>query len=304
MKLNNNSFRNGVQWAWDSTSISTAMTCPRKYQFMMIEQLEPKVRSVHLIFGGLYATALEHFYKHLASGASIDQATIAVVREALIATWDAEADAPIEFTDNKKTRFNLIRTIVWYIDEFGDEKGSAITTVHKEDGTPCVELSFSFELTDDIVLCGHLDRLVQYAEAYYVMDQKTTGGTISAHYFKQYKPDVQMSVYTYAGQIILQSPVRGVLIDAAQIAVGGTTFKRGFTYRTPSELDEAISDVQHIIEMTQHYTAAGHFPRNMTACNNYGGCPYREICSAPPQARESIKRTEYTSKLWDPIERR
>lgn len=308
MEKNNSFDASGVQWAWDATSLSLAMTCPRKYYYSMIRQIRPQIDSVHLRFGALYATALEHFYKHRAEGATIDEALFLIVREALVSTWlydeEGRSLGPEPFLDNAKNRFGLIRSIVWYVDQFGDESNAGIKTLHLSNGKPAVELSFSFQATDEIVLCGHLDRIVTYAGAKFVMDQKTTGSTIGTYFFDNFKPDVQMSLYTLAGQIVLDSPIKGVLIDGAQIAVGFTRFERGFTYRTNEELHEFLKTALVTIETTRHYTAEDYFPMNLTACGNYGGCPFRGICSTSPSHREEIIQREFKTKVWDPIERR
>src|SRR5436189_79613 len=81
---------------------------------------------------------------------------------------------------------NVIRSIIWYLDQFGEN--DPCKTVHLADGTPAVELSFRFQLTDEIWLCGHLDRLVEYGDGVYVQDQKTTGSTLGGYYFKRYNP--------------------------------------------------------------------------------------------------------------------
>jgi hypothetical protein len=60
----------GIQHAWDATSVDLASTCLRKYYYTMVRQIKPKTQSVHLIFGGIYASALESFYKKRALGAS------------------------------------------------------------------------------------------------------------------------------------------------------------------------------------------------------------------------------------------
>jgi hypothetical protein len=300
--MNNKSFSDGVQFAWDATSITTAMTCPRKYYYSMIRGIEPLNTSVHLIFGGLYASALEHFYKYRAEGASLDDALFRIVKETLLASWPETG--PIQFDHPAKTRFGLIRSLIWYVDQFGAESTDGIQTVHLDNGKPAVELSFSFEVSDDIIFCGHLDRVVTYAGQTFVMDQKTTGGTIGPYFFDGFKPDNQMSMYTLAGQIIMRSPVKGVLIDGAQIAVGFTRFERGFTYRTASELEEWRESALHVVNLTRSYTTLNKFPMNLTACGNYGGCPFKRICSAPPEHRNSVILSEYKSRIWDPLDRR
>lgn len=300
--MENHSFENGMQWAWDATSITAAMTCPRKYYYTMIAQIQPAELSVHLRFGGLYATALEHFYKHRAEGKSIDESLLLVVKEAMLATWTD--NGPEAFGHPAKSRFGLIRSIVWYVDQFGEESDAGIQTHHLANGKPAVELSFSFEISDDIMFCGHLDRVVTYAGQKYVMDQKTTGGTIGPYFFDQFRMDNQMSLYTLAGQAILNSPIKGVLIDGAQIAVGFTRFERGFTYRTKEQLDEWLETALEIIHRTRSYTALGKFPMNLSACGNYGGCPFKKICETTPSHRAEVIKAEFRPKLWDPIERR
>lgn len=311
------SFKDGVQFAFDSTSIELAQTCPRKYYYQMIRGVAPKGKSVHLLFGGIYADALQHFYLRRFEGASVEDAMRQTVRLALTASWDREAGHPIAFNDTKKTRPNLIRTIVWYIEQFGEETEDGLQTYQLANGKPAVELSFAFEVTDDIMFCGHLDRVVSMGDQLYVMDQKTSGGTVGTYYFNQYSPHNQMSLYSLAGKTILHSPIRGVIIDAAQIAVNFTRFERGITTRTQDQLDEwlmsaleTINTIRHQTERYRDMVTANEknperaFPMNPTACGNYGGCPFREVCSRSPKVRESFLKSDYTNHNWDPLEAR
>lgn len=299
------SFRDGAQFAWDATSLTLAQTCLRKYKYRLIDGWQPRRLSVHLLFGQVYATALEHFYKYRAEGQTIDEALVAVVHEAMISTWNSEKQIAVEFDHNAKTRFNLIRSIVWYIDEFGEESTSGIQTHHLSDGKPAVELSFTLNITDEIVFCGHLDRVVSYGGDLYVMDQKTTGTTITPRFFDGFKPDNQMSMYTFAGQAILHSPVKGVIIDGAQIAVGFTRFERGFTFRTQAELDEWFDEALDLIAHVRQSTLEQKFPMNRTACGNYGGCEFRNVCSRSPQVRDQFLKADFVkAPVWDPLSRR
>ncbi|NBT31626.1 MAG: PD-(D/E)XK nuclease family protein [Rhodobacteraceae bacterium] len=302
--MNKRSFKDGLQFAWDATSIELAQTCLRKYYYSMILGIRPKRESVHLLFGGIYASALENFYKYRAEGDSIEDALLRVVDEALVASWDFEKSQPKHFDDTKKTRPNLIRTIVWYIDQFAEETEDGIRTYHLQNGKPAVELSFTLEANDEILLCGHLDRVVDMGGSLYVMDQKTTGGTVGTYYFEQFSPNNQMSLYSWAGQAILRSPVRGVIIDAAQIAVNFTRFERGITTRTKDQLDEWYESALYTIELARSATALQRFPMNLSACGNYGGCPFRELCSRSPKVRENFLKSDYVDHNWDPLKAR
>lgn len=294
----------GFQYAWDSTSLSAFATCPRKYFYSNLQGWASELRSVHLIFGGHYATALEHFHKHRAAGASYDDAIRMVVREALVATWDAEKEAPQDWIHNTKTRDTLIRSIVWYLEHY---KADPMQTVILSDGRAAVEYSFSVDLSDEYVYCGHIDRLVTYGDAQdiYVQDQKTTGSSITPRFFDGYSPDYQMTGYTWAGQIIFNMPVKGVVIDAAHIAVGFTAFGRQPVTRSDRQLEEFRLEAIHYINLAKQCHESGYYPMNRTACGNYGGCEFRRVCSAVPGIRDNLLNGNFKKRdRWDPIKRR
>lgn len=301
---NNSSFSGAVQIAWDSTSIGLAQTCMRKYYYTNILGIQPKRKSVHLLFGGIYASALENYYKWRAEGDDYELALRKTVRLALGQSWDKDRNLPLHFDDTKKTRANLIRTIVWYLEQFADESEEGITTHHLENGSPACELSFSIEVDDSLILCGHLDRVVSFASHLYVMDQKTSGGTIGPYYFNQFDTSNQMSLYTWAGKAVLHTPVRGVIIDAAQIAVGFSRFERSITTRSKGQLDEWFDNTLETIKLAQQYAEEDHWPMNFTACDNYGGCPFRELCSRDPRIRPNFIKSDFVEKRWDPLEAR
>jgi len=315
--------------AWDATSLELAQTCPRKYYYKMICGLQPKRLSVHLLFGGIYASCLEHFYLHRAEGDSIDEALRKVVREAMLTSWQYETIEPVagerevpeesnikrdengarvghvrDFNDAKKTRPALIRTIVWYIEQFGDEEHEGLTTYHLTSGKPAVELSFTIEANDDFVFCGHLDRVVEMGGHLFIADQKTTGGTVGTYFFEQFSPNNQMSMYSWAGQQVLHTPIRGVIIDAAQIAVNFTRFERGITTRSKDQLAEWYESTLETIYKMNEYVRAEKFPMNLTACGNYGGCEFRYICARSPSVRENYLKSDFIPHNWDPLKAR
>lgn len=332
-------FRDGVQWAWSATTIKMAETCLRYYQYKMIEGWTPKGSGVHIKFGGHYATAIEHFYKHLASGMDRDSAMRAIIREALIDTWEYEpcetcngdgetmimvstggvpyesvgtcpdcsgrgrvGGKPWNSEHNFKTRETLIRTIIWYLEQFKDDVAKPVILA---DGKPAVELSFQLPVDNDITFVGHLDRLADYANNLYVMDQKTTGSTLSARYFEQYSPDTQMSLYTFAGKAVFGVPIHGVIIDAAQIAVGFSRFERSFAFRTDRQLEEWYDSAMSTILRAQAATREAHFPMNPSACGNYGGCEFRSVCSRDPGVRKNFLVGDFNlGGGYDPLERR
>jgi hypothetical protein len=111
------------------------------------------------------------------------------------------APAPSTGSHNLKTRETLVRSVIWYLEQFADD---TCETVQLANGKPAVELSFRMEmdwgpesgegqkealnrygrpltLAQPYVLSGHLDRVVKFQESFYVMDRKTSAPPQSAH---------------------------------------------------------------------------------------------------------------------------
>lgn len=296
-----------LQFAWDATSLSSASKCMRYYYYKHIEGWQPQETSVHLVFGGHYAKALEMFAQKIALGQDREDALREIVLYLLRVTWDSDPEHPEKGTrqnwfDAAKTPETLIRSVVWYIDHFEEDPAE---TVILANGEAAVEYSFSLPITDDILYCGHIDKMVRFDDDYFVMDQKTSGATITPRYFEAFSPDFQMSGYSFAGKIIFDLPITGVIIDAAQIAVGFTRFSRGFVHRSAPVLEDWLDNTLNVIENTRRLAAENKYPMNPASCGNYGGCEFRKVCSRAPQHRPNALAADFHKKpRWDPLETR
>jgi hypothetical protein len=318
-----------IQFAWDSTSLGLIKTCPRLYQYTMIDGWGHRGESIHLKFGIEYHHALEFYAHQRADGVKHEIAIQNTVREILQRTDDWNFD-PTTKVGKYKNRDTLISLVVDYLDHFIDDP---CTTYIKSDGTPAVELSFRFELDwgpeagehiqigwDDkqdreaygpqpYLLCGHLDRVVEFNGSLFVMDHKTTTTTPSDYYFNQYEPHNQMTLYTIAGQMVLHTPIKGVMIRAAQILLEKPhRFIVGFTYRTQDQIEEWLSDLHLHLSLAEQYATMNYWPMNDTACDKFGGCKFRGVCSKSPDVREMFLRADF-DKLeedarWNPLRSR
>jgi hypothetical protein len=299
-----------LQFAWDSTSLGWLKECPRKYYYAMVRGLSPKGEAIHLEFGIYYHSALEMFDRLKFEGASHDDAVHGTVRWLLNATmidgrpWRSAADLPSEDRASLKSRENLVRTVVWYMDKYQNDPAA---TKALPDGQPMVELNFKFEapygidLHNPYVFCGYLDRVVTFQGADFVMDRKTTTQTIGSHYYAQYDPDNQMSFYTMAAQVAFHTPVRGVIVDAAQIAVGFSRFGRSFASRTRDQVDEWLKDTGIWLRQARQYAEKAYWPMNDKMCHHYGGCPFVPICSKSAVIREKFIESNYAVRPWNPL---
>lgn len=313
----------GVQYAWDSVSLGLLKTCARKYQLSIVLNWQPKQRSYHLDFGIYYHSAIETYLKYKAEARLLcknrggeftpegeevlhQEAVRKAIRYAITASQHYLPGVKKGVVDTAKSRENLIRALVWYFEHY---KHDNCKTVTLSNGKPAVELSFRFGIDHDLMLAGHLDHIVEYGGGLYVQDHKTTGSTVTGasarYFFQNFNPDNQMTLYTTAASIAFHTPVKGVMIDAAQLAVGFTAFARDFTHRSKSHLDEFIEGVYSYRKLAEFYHRTGFYPMNETACGNYGGCAFRDICAKSSQVRENFLKTDFTQdKPWNPLEPR
>lgn len=324
-----------IRFAWDSTCLGAFKTCPRYYQYTILEGWAGKDESIHLRFGIEYHQALHDYEKGLKAGAAHDDALFDCIRELLLRCANYPAiNAESRPSIKVKTKANLVRTVVWYLDQFADDPAE---TFVREDGSPAMEVSFKFELDwgpeqsevypvdNDMLkltngdpnktfqarpylLCGHLDRVVSFNDEIFVMDRKTTTGSLTDYYYAQFEPNNQMTLYTIAGQVVLGTSLKGVIIDAACVQVGGTVYGRRFTYRTQDQLDEWMRDLRETLAQAERYATEGYWPMNDTACDKFGGCRFRGVCSKSPGVRNAFLKADFVqleeSKRWNPLRNR
>lgn len=314
-----------IQYALDSTSIGYFKTCPRLYYYTMIEGWQPKGESVHLTFGILYHEALHNYDILRIDGRDHEEAVFEVVKWLCESAEDYPDVSEAKPSIRAKSFESLLRTVVWYLDKYPRETDPAETVV-LANGKPACELSFRFELDwgpqtpkevldggqteifTPYLLCGHLDRVVNFQDNLFVMDRKTTTSALTSYYFDQFSPNNQMSLYSIAGQIVVGSPVRGVIIDAAEVkganskSAGYSEFARGFTFRTPDQNEEWLDDLRVWTSAMEACATSGSWPMNEASCGNYGGCRFREVCSKSPSVRPNFLKSEFTKgEPWNPL---
>lgn len=310
------------QYAWDNTSLELLMTCPRKYQLTIIEGWRSKTPSATLDFGKLYHAALEIVDVCVHSGLSLQEALRRAIREVLNATTYrvvrvegtnfivSEADPGEKVTlsfwtplDKYRTREALVRSIVWYYEQYQE----TLPVVTLPNGKPALELSFSFPMElrkqgHDILWCGHIDKIIEFGPTRMILERKHTKTTLSQHYFDQYAMSNQVTGYIFAGKVCFNVDLRGAVIDAAQLLVDATRYQRSQQLRTPAQLTEWHADTIRWIEHAEAYSAVNYWPMNKASCNNYGGCPFRDVCSSDPSVRASKLNTHFQKRFWNPLQ--
>jgi hypothetical protein len=291
----------------------------------MLDGWTPKEDSVHLRFGQEYHKALEEYDGAKIGGANHEAAIRQCIQLLLVRIKDWNPDISTRAGNYKNPR-TLLQLVIDYLDKYKDDPAQ---TIIREDGSAATEVSFRFELdwgpenvpsnqienqgtfpsTQPYILCGHLDRVVTFNDQIMVMDHKTTTTAAGSYYMNQWSPNNQMSLYTLAGQVVLGGVIKGVIISAAQILLDKpNAFERGFTFRTPAQTEEWIQDLRIHLHMAEQYATINYWPQNDTACDKFGGCKFRGVCSKDPSVREAFLKADFIKlpeeERWNPLKPR
>jgi hypothetical protein len=306
-----------LQLAWDSTSLGALKKCPQYYKYHIIDGYTSGQPNAHLEFGTLFHSATELYERLRSTGLDHQKALIDVVRWTILNTWDNETNRPWLSDEPTKTRETLIRTLIWYLDFYKDDR---IETITLPNGKPAVEVSFRFPLSGDehdtsfrtettgeeFILCGHLDKIGSFNGGHWILDTKTTKYELDDYYFRQYTPDNQMNLYDIAGAVIFNQEIEGVIVNAIQILVNGSRFKRRYINRSPEQREEWLRDLNIWLHQAEIYAVANHWPQNEKGCGyGKGRCQFWGICSTDPSARQELLDGLFVKRpAWNPLETR
>ena len=304
-----------LQIAWDATSLRSLMTCPRKYEYEILQGRKNGNEAMR--FGLVYHAAKEILDASIARNptADIDECLINAITYAWTETekWGTEDDIPC--TDNARTRYTLVRGLVWSLEALGTD---ILTPYEFPDGTLGIELSWRVPLphfyfepqtpdptkdkAKNYILCGHFDGLVNFQGDVYVLERKTTKQTLKSFFFKKFSPDVQISTYALAADLMYQTlDIRGVIVEVMQTAVGFSRYLRQSIKRTPELRSEFLEEVIHYIKKAEEYAESVNYPKDEAVCELYGGCNYRKICSLSPSVRQDFLESGFKLDKWNPL---
>jgi len=311
----------------------------------MIDNWQLRGDAIHLRWGQEFHYAIEDYERSRAAKLTHDDSVFDTVRALVgrIASWEP---SPRTKSEELKSKDNLLRTVVWYLDHYENDAAETVILANGKPAVELsfqFELEFGPQAkphkwmlrkdnetwdcyicgktmhesqrdpdnlgtctTQPYLLCGHLDKVVKFSGDLFVMDHKTTTSTPGAYFFDNFNPHNQMTVYTIASQTIMKSPIKGVIVDAVQIAVGFSRPVRGITYRTNDQLEEWLGDTQRWLRAAEGYAEEDFWPMNDTACGMYGGCRFREVCSKSPSVRQKWLESNFTqeNERWNPLKPR
>jgi hypothetical protein len=251
---------------------------------------------------------LEFYDRTAAKEQDREQIMRTVVRYALEVTTIRTEDAVhfFETSDSKRSRYNLVRAIIWYIDKF---HGEDMQTATLPDGKAALELSFRIVLPFEhdgtpFLYCGHIDKIGDIGSQLFIVERKHTTTTLSGYYFDRFAPNNQISGYKFAADVMMGHGISGVIVDAVQVAEGFSRYIRAPVHRNQEQTQEWLENLGEWLAMAKHYAERNVWPMNEEACHLYGGCTYRPICRMAKGARQKFLESNFVRQGWDPLRSR
>jgi hypothetical protein len=289
-----------VRRALDSTGYKNSISCPRRYDYEMNQGY--RRRSDALEFGTWYHSGTAVIDQARVEGVSKDEAARRALRHIL------DGPPALSGLENRRTLYTLARTLVWYTDWGYDDN---VVPVEFEPGIAATELSFRLPLPfntpdgDPYLLCGHLDGVVTFGSGLWVRERKTTTSTLGGYYWNRFSPDPQVSIYHLAARLLFPDlKFRGVLIEACQTGVTFCRYGRHPVSRTRAQAEEFLRDLERWTRINEDFAREDYWPMNTSACQMYGGCIFRSVCSADPGQRARILDADFIKQFWNPLEER
>ncbi len=259
---------------FDSSSMMTAERCKRRFYWSYVRHLKPVDRQLALEFGSAIHLALENWY------------TYYDVERALQEFHENWTDL---LADNIRTHENAEKMLRAYFVHYSHEPFKIISLEH----------GFRVPL-GDFEFCGRYDAVIIWDGLALVFDHKTTA-RLTQSYFKQFRPNFQVSGYIWAARRTLDIEVSGMMINLLHVLTKSYNFMREIIPREQWELD-AFEDIAIAImkDLSQRdQTTRDDWPECWAACGDYGGCPYRDLCIT--NEPERLVEMQFKVEKWDPL---
>lgn len=305
----------------DSSKIKCLMECQRKYFFNYILGWRHDRPNIHLVFGSAWHEALAHLYLTDFSAENVQEAYYKHFLPYYRDSYDEEDDE----MNMPKTPHRAYRALAAYAIRWQKEEREY--TVLKHDGVPMVEIGGTVNLSDDRTITFRMDTIMQGPHGIISREHKT--GSSTWMWDQQFYLSPQVGTYSHVLYCLYpEKDVRGVVVD-------GTIFKktkddpkrdakdplRHFefisvpVYKSPSNMNSWLDTMlwwldlvewnfDHLAECSAEDNTLKAFPMNPTACVNWSGCPYHDLCMAWSNPLRHVDTVPIGFKVehWSPLD--
>lgn len=147
---------------------------------------------------------------------------------------------------------------------------------------------------------GLIDLVIEHSGYIYNMDHKSTS-MLGSTFFTQFRPNAQMTGYTWGVSQLSGREVAGTYINAIGVfAKGETRFERQPTQRTAEEIAEWRRGVIIKCNAIARAKRTGEWDlRTMNCVGKYGACEFLDVHTLPFESdRQRVLSTDYEVRPW------
>lgn len=319
----------------DHSTLSTFGSCPEKGRLAFVEGYRPVVGIPSLDFGSAFHAGVAGWGYASSNFVPRDGEWIRVDKELMypekveiaknafldqVRKMDAALPLSIQDTERRSIErgLNLVEA---YCHRWKSEVYEYMTW--KDSGRPYVEIPFRVFLFEwygtPVFYCGIIDSIKRSRVngKVYINETKTTSLGLT-QYVKQIRPNHQITGYHYAAsEILAEENIGGTVWDCTFVSdrkgndKGDVWMARGIdmqkdfarveTMRSKVDLQNWLFD---ITEIAQEYLRLKErvdltrWPRKTANCHTYGGCWFRDVCSA--NLNKTILESNFKIQKWEP----
>jgi len=282
----------------DSSALAAFKACPYKFFLSNVCEYKPRGQSVHLVAGKAFAKGLEASRKAFFIEDRPSDESIAIGLGALTREYGDFQCPP----DESKSLERVLGAFEYYFSAYPlGEIDVPITFGGNRRG---IEFSFALPLPiqnpssgDPIFYSGRMDAISGFAGGTYIVDEKTTK-SLGPTWSRKWDLRGQFIGYAWgcreSGIKVDGSLIRGISIlktkyDTAQAVV------RHADWQVDLWFEETL---YWINQMIRHWQTAFHPHNYSDACEDYGGCQFKDVCMSQEPGAWLDK---FERKHWDPI---
>lgn len=164
--------------------------------------------------------------------------------------------------------------------------------------------SFTF---DGITVIFKADMLIEDTFGLCVFETKTSG----RRGYLIVEPNSQLDTYISGVRVNTGEDVERAMFNQIyyrkgtkkEMVTDTVDFVREETTRTPAKLDEWKKDTVFYSNMIKESSKNNYWPKNPNNCTAYGGCMFTRLCcQTDPGIKDTLKRSLYSIRKWEPWE--
>lgn len=305
----------------NSSSLGIIQECPRKAFYSLEQKWRPDNETPATLFGSAIHKALEVFYAgdiaerkmpkwevlelmsygHRTDGDDTDL----LLRSVRAFVEKAEPLKELPESDKRSIQ-NGVYTLYHYFKAYIADP----YVIYSDEDGPFTERQFSLIVYEDdkliIELFGTIDFVFQHRLTKEILpgDHKTTSSLSfgGSSYYDRDRPNLQYSCYAMGIRRVFGLHSDQFLVNMIEVKAKPKTskgsppsFPRQLTLRDEDDFSELTDCIYEAVTSYLKWKRNGKWPMGpLSACNLYGGCNFKAVCSAPTSMRETILKAKFT----------